>query len=188
MRAGIIPGAIVWLLGMANASMAEQPRLFPSRDVAVVYHAPGPHGVEVEQSVRWLAAAETMRIDPPNRNLHVIIDYVGRRMSVVDDASRSVVEMAAPDSANAVGGGMASASYTRLGPGTVAGHPCTEWKASDREGRAALVCITEDGVLLRAGTPRTVRVSAISVQYGPQDAAAFRVPLDYVRLTPGASP
>ena len=74
------------------------------------------------------------------------------------------------------------------GQGAVAGHPCTEWQALDRQGRAALVCITEDGVLLRAGTPAEVRVSAISVQYAPQDAAAFRVPADYARVAPGASP
>jgi hypothetical protein len=188
MRVSIVGGAMLSLLSSATASVAEQPRLLPSRDVAVVYRAPGPHGVEVEQRVRWLAAAQIMRIDPPNHDLHVIVDYVGRRMSVVDDASRSVVEMAAPDTPNGIAGATPVASYTRIGQGAVAGHPCTEWQVSDPQGRAALLCITEDGVLLRAGTPETVRVSAISVQYTPQDAAAFQIPANYARLAPGASP
>jgi hypothetical protein len=178
--------ATLLLLGSASAPKAEQPRLRPSRDVAVVYRAPGPHGIEIEQRVRWLAAAQTMRIDPPNGGLHVIVDYSAQRMSVVDDANRSVVQMGARDGANALAG-TATASYTRLGQGTVAGHLCTEWQALDRQGLSALVCITEDGVLLRAGTANMVRVSAISVQYAPQDAAAFQVPADYARLTPGAS-
>jgi hypothetical protein len=187
MRAGILSGAAWLLLAPVTAAMAEQPRLRPSRDVAVVYRAPGPHGTAVEQRVRWLAAAETMRIDPPDHDLHVIIDYAARRMSVVNDATRSVVEMAAPDGATAIAGADAVGSFSRVGQGAVAGRPCTEWRTLDRQGRAALVCITEDGVLLRAGTPETVRVSAISVDYAPQDAAAFRVPADYARVAPGAS-
>ena len=63
----------------------------------------------------------------------------------------------------------------------MAGQACTEWQTQDREARPALVCITEDGVLLRAGTADQVRVSAVAVRYAPQDPAAFRVPADYVR-------
>lgn len=189
MRAGIVVGcATLLLLASAPASVAEQPRLLPSRDVAVVYRAPGPHGIEVEQRVRWLAAAKIMRIDPPNQGLHLIVDYPGRRMSVVDDANRLVVEMAAPDVSDETAGAAPAASYSRIGQETVAGYPCTDWQVLDRQGRAALVCITEDGVLLRAGTPETVRVSAISVQYAPQDSAAFRIPANYARRAPEASP
>jgi hypothetical protein len=188
MHTGILCGAALSLLATATASVAEQqPRLLPSRDVAVVYRAPGPHGTQIEQRVRWLAAAQTMRIDPPNHNLHVIVDYLAGRMSVVDDTARSVMQMAAPDSAGAIAGATAAESYTRLGQGAVAGSTCTEWRAVDRQGHAALVCITEDGVLLRAGTPDTVRVSATSVQYAPQDAAAFRIPADYARVAPETS-
>jgi hypothetical protein len=184
MRAGILSGAALLLLAPATAAMAEQPRLRPSRDVAVVYRAPGPHGTAVEQRVRWLAAAETMRIDPPDHDLHVIIDYAARRMSVVNDATRSVVELAAPDGAATVTGAAAE-NFSRLGQGAVAGRPCTEWRTRDRQGRVAVVCISEDGVLLRAGTKDTVRVSAISVEYAPQDPVAFRVPAEYARVAPG---
>jgi hypothetical protein len=187
MRAGIVCSSVLSPLAPGMASGDQQPQLRPNRDVAVVYRAPGPQGMQIEQRVRWMAAAQTMRIDPPNPGLHVIVDYQAHRMSVIDDATRSVMEMAVPDSETGIPGAGGVGSYTRLGPSAVSGRPCTEWQALDRQGRAALICVTEDGVLLRAGTPETVRVSAISVQYAPQDAAAFRVPADYTRIAPGAA-
>lgn len=174
-------------LSLAPAAHAEQPLLRPNRDVDVTYQAAAQNGANVEQRVRWLAASQTMRIDPPSPGLHVIIDYVARRMSVVRDATKSVVEMAAPDSMADVIGGKLTTSYQRRGQATVAGRSCTEWQTQDREARAALVCITDDGVLLRAGTPQQVRVNAVSVQYTPQDPAAFRVPADYARRPAGAA-
>jgi hypothetical protein len=167
---------------------ADQPLLRPSRDIDVTYRSAAPQdGRPVEQRVRWLAASQTMRIDPPAPGLHVIIDYVARRMSVVRDATRSVIEMAAPDGMADAIGGNAGRGYVRRGQATVAGRACTEWQTRDSEAHTVLVCITEDGVLLRAGTVEHVRVSAVSVQYAPQDPATFRVPIDYVHRGPGAA-
>jgi hypothetical protein len=176
---------LAWSLASlwAAAGAADAPLLRPSRDVDVVYRAAARDGQEVEQRVRWLAAAQVMRIDP-SPGLHVIIDYLARRMSVVRDATRSVVEMAAPDNAADVVGGKATAGFVRAGEATVAGRTCTEWRTLDSEARPVLACITADGVLLRAGTADRVRVSAISVQYAPQDPAAFRIPADYARHSP----
>ena len=183
-RVAVLALCVAW--AWASQALADQPLLRPSRDVDVTYRAAGPKGgKEIEQRVRWLAASQTMRIDPPSPDLHVIIDYVARRMSVVRDATRSVVEMAAPDSMTDIVGGEAATSFVRRGQAAVAGRPCVEWQTQDRQARSALVCITEDGVLLRVGTAEQARVSAISVQYGPQDPAAFRVPADYVRHSPG---
>ncbi len=168
----------------AAQGFADQPLLRPNRDVDVTYRAASPQdGREFEQRIRWLAASQTMRIDPPAPGLHVIIDNVARRMSVVRDATKSVVEMAAPGSmADLIDG--EAASFVRRGEATVAGRACTEWQTKDREAHPVVVCITDDGVLLRAGTPDQVRVSAVSVRYGPQDPAVFRVPADYVRQSP----
>ena len=91
---------------MGTPGLADQPLLRPSRDVDVTYRAAAPQaGREIGQRVRWLAASQTVRIDPPSAGLHVIIDYVARRMSVVRDATRSVVEMAAPDNLDGMIGG-----------------------------------------------------------------------------------
>jgi hypothetical protein len=187
MRVGCIPGAVLLLICLGTDAVAEQPLLRPSRDVSIVYRATGSQGTVVEQRVRWLASSQTQRIDPPDHNLHVIIDHIARRMSVVNDADRSVMETAILDGAQETPAVQPRGSYVRLGQGSVAGRSCTEWQALDRLGHEARVCVTNDGVLLRAGTPDTVRVTAVSVDYAPQEAAAFRIPADYVRLAPGAS-
>jgi hypothetical protein len=175
-------------LSWAPPGLADQPLLRPSRDVDVTYRAATPQaGREIGQRVRWLAASQTARIDPPFSGLHVIIDYVARRMSVVRDATRSVVEMAAPDNLDGVIGGQAANGFVRGGTATVAGQTCTEWRTLDLEALPSVVCITGDGVLLRAGTADQVRVSAVSVLYAPQDPAAFRVPADYARHAPSAA-
>ena len=173
-------------LSSASPALADQPLLRPSRDVDLTYRSPAPRGGEVEQRVRWLAAAQTMRIDPSGSGLHVIIDYVARRMSVVRDAARSVVDMTAPDSMAAMTGGGTASSFVRRGEATVAGQACTEWQTQDRDANPVLVCITDDGVLLRADSSEQVRVSAMSVHYAPQDPQEFRIPPDYVRRAPGA--
>ena len=180
-RGAVLAMCLVW----ASPGFADQPLLRPSRDVDVTYRATARQGgKEIEQRVRWLSASQTMRIDPPSPGLHVIIDYPARRMSVVQDAARSVVEMAAPDSMADMIGGATATAFVRRGEATVAGLGCIEWRTQDREAHPVLVCITEDGVLLRAGTVEQVRVIAVSVQYAPQDPAVFRIPTDYQRQSP----
>jgi hypothetical protein len=187
------PGPAALSLGLvwaawAVAASADRPLLLPSRDVEITYRANAPRGGQpVEQRVRWLAAAQTMRIDLPSPGLHVIIDYIARRMSVISDETRSVIEMAAPDSMAAMTGAKLTTSYTRRGEAAVAGHTCTEWQTLDRDTRPVVVCVTEDGVLLRAGTADRVWVSAASVRYAPQDPDAFRVPNDYAHHAPGTT-
>lgn len=171
----------------APPALADQPLLLPSHDVDVTYRAGSARdGSGVEQRVRWLAASRTMRIDPPTPGLHVIIDYVARRMSVVRDATRSVVEMVAPDSMAGMIAGKPGA-FARRGETTVAGRACTEWQTQDRDAHPVVVCITDDGVLLRASSAAQVRVSAVSVHYAPQDPQEFRIPPDYVRRVPGTA-
>ena len=184
MRAAILAMSVA----CAPPALADQPLLRPSRDVDVTYRAATPNGgAPIEQRMRWIEATQTMRIDPPDPRLHVIIDYVARRMSVVQDATRSVIEMAAPPSMVEAMGSHAATTYVRRGEMTVAGQTCTEWQTKDRSANPVVVCITADGVLLRAGTADQVRVSAVSVQYAPQDPATFRVPTDYARQTPQAA-
>jgi hypothetical protein len=179
--------ALALVLVWVSPAFADQPLLRPSRDVDVTYSAAVPQGdKEIVQRVRWLAASQLMRIDPNSSGLHVIIDYGARRMSVVRDATRSVIEMAAPDNMADPVGALAATAFVRRGEATVAGRPCLEWQTLDRGAHPAVVCITDDGVLLRAGTEEQVRVSAVSVQYAPQDPAAFQIPADYVRHTPRA--
>lgn len=173
---------------LASPGLADRPLLLPNRDVEVTYREAAVRGNQpVEQRMRWHAAAQTMRIDPPGGGVHVIIDYAARRMSVVRDASKTVVDMAAPDGMAAALGGKAATDFVRQGEATVAGRPCTQWQTRDRDARAVLVCVTDDGVLLRVGTLEQPRMSAVSIRYAPQDPAAFRVPAGYTHRSAGAT-
>lgn len=174
------------LLLTAQAATADEPKLRPTRDVEVIYRSDaGPQ--PLEQRVRWDAAVQTMRIDPPTTGLYVIIDYVTRRMSVVHEAEKSVIEMAAPAGMANVPGGEAPGSFVRRGEGTVGGLGCTVWQTVDRSGQPAEVCITDDGVLLHAGSAGRTLVTAVKVQYALQDPSLFRVPADYARRELGAA-
>jgi len=177
---------------VSAAAQTEQPRLRPTADVDVTYRVTGPgatpDGGWLEQRVRWLASAQALRIDPPTKGFHVIIDYLAGRMSVVREVDRSVMEMAAPAGMAGLPGAAASAVYTRRGEDRVAGVSCTDWETADRQGQRTLACITADGVLLRARVGDRTLVSAIAVRYAPQDPAAFQIPPDYTRRKAGAGP
>ena len=129
-----------------------------------------------------------MRVDTPAPGVYMIVDYAARRMSMVSERDRGVVEMASGAGPLSVApGGAASGAFpegghTRRGTDRVAGLPCTEWQTTDSEGAPTLACITEDGVLLRARRGNEVMVQAARVRYGPQDPAAFRVPDGYRRV------
>ncbi|HEX3399566.1 MAG TPA: hypothetical protein VHT74_04480 [Acetobacteraceae bacterium] len=185
MRPAATSVLVACLAVAAVPGLADQPRLRPNRDVDVTYRATGagplPDGRRLDQRVRWLAASQTMRIDPPTAGLYVIVDYAAKRMSVVREATRSVVDMAAPEGVAGMAGNPGEGTYVRRGEDTVAGQACTEWETLDHDRRKASVCITADGVLLRASTAGQAQVSAISVQYAPQDPAVFQIPPDYLR-------
>ncbi len=85
--------------------------------------------------MRQSAVVPPQPIDPPASGLHVIIDYVARRMSVVRDATRSVLEMTVPDDMADMIGGSAATSFVRRGEATVAGRVCAEWQTLDRAPR-----------------------------------------------------
>jgi hypothetical protein len=72
--------------------------------------------------------------------------------------------------------------YSRRGRARVAGHDCTIWDA--RAGAdTATVCLTADGVLLRAqgktGDLAGSELQATQVDYAIQPAALFLLPADY---------
>jgi hypothetical protein len=62
-----------------------------------------------------------------------------------------------------------NARFERVGTETIAGYPCTDWKAISPQGSAA-ACITDDGVILRGhATNHHGEIGAVmasTVQYG----------------------
>lgn len=123
-----------------------------------------------------------MRVDTPTPGVYMIVDYATRRMSMVSDADRGVLELeakAGPLPGQAPAG--SDTGFVRGGAAQVAGLACTEWRTVDSRGAATVACITADGVLLRAQQGGRVLAEAARVTYGPLDPGAFRVPEGYAR-------
>jgi hypothetical protein len=163
---------------MCGAAYAEdKPALLPTRDVAVTYRTT-LDGQVYEQHFRWCAANRTARVLPPGGGVEMLMDYRTHHLSVMHPSDRTVLEI--DDGVPAPPG--AGRPYTRAGAATVAGLSCTEWTATDPAGHPAQLCVTQDGVLLRVRADDIVMFEAQSVDFAPQDPAAFRVPADYTRV------
>ena len=129
------------------------------------------------QRLRWHVSDRRLRIDPPGEGVFMIVDYAARRMQMVEIGPREVVDMPPPPGLGATAA--PDARFERLGESTVAVTSCTEWRTTDMQGSATTVCLTPDGVLLRASSGGRVMIEATRVSYAPQDTALFLVPDGY---------
>jgi hypothetical protein len=177
--------AIFMVAARALGAMAqEHPPTLPKSDVDVTYVMPTPAGAAYER-LRYNAALRLLRLDPPGGGLRVVIDFAAARMFTVRDADRSVIEMAAPESWMP---GLGGARYTRRNAERVSGVPCTNWETTDSDGHAVLICLTEDGVMLRVARRGAAgdRVLSLATELhrAPQAAPLFGVPQNYRRLAP----
>ena len=168
------------------AVAAERPPITPQRDVDVTYATGVPQdgAPPLTQRMRWSVASFRLRVDPPTVGLYMIVDYRAKRMAVVKPADRAVLDVS---TAGPGLPGAAAGDYNRRGTGQVAGLPCTEWQTNDAAGQETLLCLTADGVMLRASQAGRVLLEATSVTYGPQDPAAF-LPPDGYRHVAGPTP
>lgn len=72
--------------------------------------------------------------------------------------------------------GELSENATRTGACSVAGENGAEWTRTTAEDGTDTVCVTEDGIILRATDDGRVAWEVTGVQRGPQDAAQFTLP------------
>jgi hypothetical protein len=176
---GGLAGAAALVLCAAGAAAGnDRPVLRPLHDVDVTYQLDAGGGSLLHERLRWAVASQRLRVDPPTVGLYVIIDFVARRMSTVKLTERTVIEMAAPDNVTGMPNNAAAAAV-RQGADTVAGLACVDWDMTDAAGEAARLCLTGDGVLLRARAGGRTLLSAETVHYGPLDAGLFQVPAGY---------
>lgn len=177
----------LWL-SATPAAADQRPLTIPTRDVDVVYETAradrAGHEQVLSQRMRWDAALGRLRVDPPAAGLYMVLDYRSHRVLAVREASRSVLEMNAAG-ATATPGVAKGGSLTVVGHATIVGLPCREWSTRDSSGLPAIVCLTADGVLLRATSGDHILLQATSVRYGPMDAALFDAPPGYRRINPG---
>ncbi len=186
MRSGLALAAVcaTW----AGAGHADgPPPTVPTRDVDVIYQTArsdrAGHEQVLSQRMRWNAKLGRQRVDPPVSGVYMVLDTRAHRMMAVHDADRSVLELNAAR-ATATPGLPKGGALAAVGSARVAGLPCTEWSTRDSAGLPAIVCLTTDGVLLRATSGQHVLVEATSVTYGPMDPALFDAPPGYRHVTP----
>ncbi len=181
--------AVLLALLLATPALAQdKPAITPLRDVDVTYAIASPvtGGEPLSQRMRWSVASGRLRVDPPAQDMYMVVDYRARRMMVVRPSDRAVLDL------DAAGPGMPGApsdgQFARQAAENIAGLACTDWRTLDAAGVAAVICLTHDGVMLRASRDGQMLLQATSVSYAPQDAAAFDLPAGYRHIAPPPSP
>ncbi len=172
------------LLLATPAAAQDKPATIPTRDVDVTYRMVQPvaGGPPLMQRMRWSVAAGKLRVDPPSPSLYMIVDYKAHRMEVVRPADHAVLDL------DAAGPGLPASPagrFTRLGGDTVAGQGCTNWETTDSAGKTVSVCITAEGVMLRASQGANVLLEATTVSFASQDPAAFQPPDGFRHIKQG---
>ncbi|MDJ0387167.1 hypothetical protein QMO56_03485 [Roseomonas sp. E05] len=185
----LLPGILaLGTLWAAAAARAEPAHLRPVRDVAVTYRVQGGNQAPRMVPVAWLAAAERIRAEPPGLPGWLLVDLPRNEALLVIEAQGMAVRLPAGDVLPMLGGIPPGTRMAPAGSGTVAGHRCEIWQVS-RQDAAGTVCLTKDGVILRAEGARDNRrgrLEATRVAYGRQDPKQFQLPagLPVVNLPP----
>lgn len=171
-------GARAQAIAGSGPAAAARPPMRPDRDVDVTY-AMVPAGREdaLRQRMRWRVADRMLRVDPPMPGLYMLVDYRARRMLMVREADRKLIVL--DDGQARLPGEAPGGDYRRRGHDKVAGLPCTDWDVRDNGGQPVTLCVTDDGVMLRASNGPRVMAEAVEVHYGPQPASAFLPPPGY---------
>ena len=187
--------ALLPVLLLATPAVAQTPpRLFPDRDVTVVYALSGdaasaiPGGVPGNLQVAWNAGGQRLRVQPEDGTLFLLVDLGARSVKLVDGGMHAVMSLPVRSS-DLQPLTLEGAHLTRGGQETVAGLACTDYAVQSSRGHGT-VCETQDGVALRAAGELNGKqggFTAISVTYAAVPEAMFQVPRGYMKIEiPGA--
>lgn len=173
-------GFVVVMAGAARAE--DQPQPFPTRDVTVHYKDIGGRD---PQSFVMHFSAQTKKIRSDingDSGDYSIMDIPAKHHYMIMDADRTYIDISAKK-APVHGLVPDGVKLVRAGEDTVAGLKCTVWNETGATA-GGTVCITDDGVLLRShyndGNNETSEATA--VEYGPQAASLFEVPMGYAKM------
>ncbi len=164
-----------------SAALAQAPAYLPSHDVAVRYRVSGRAAQQVrELKVRFSAARQLLRVETEDRGMGYVLVDPGRRNArlIVPGLGQYVDLPLARDRRAALlfGDGL---QFTRRGRARVSGLECTNWDVRAERDTATL-CLTQDGVLLRArghsGDLADSSLEATRVDATPQAANLFNLP------------
>jgi hypothetical protein len=191
----VVPFAILVVISFAAlAAVAQQrPPFPPTRDVAVTYRVENGNQ-PTSARLTWSVELRALRADLPAGTpaslsgvplppgAWVVVDLRSARAFAADDRTGLVLDL--PELAARAQAGeraLAAARAFREGVDRVAGLPCTVWRLETAtkppRGRPVRVCLTADGVPLRAEEEgRRARAEATAIAYGPQAAIRFQPP------------
>lgn len=173
----------------ANGGVA----VLPTRDVTIRYRQTEGDGALDGLILSFRAHDRVMRVEQPRpggaipllaHGRYLIVDGKAERTFVVDPSASTYEEMD-PDGALAYGVWGGPAERAKAMPGKkaeVAGQTCETWRFEDPDSGPQDACLTRDGVVLRASETMDGKrqvFEAVTVEYGDQDAARFRVPEGY---------
>jgi hypothetical protein len=170
--------------GLARARLL----ILPAQDVVVEYHSrgmvPGPVGtLTTTVMVRFGVRAERLRIDGPYGGFYALVDVDDARLTMVMPGQRVYVDQPAdPDLMALLQAG--DSDFRRIGTEMIAGLACTDYVAAINN-HSGQVCLTDDGVLLRAriaDPDRQPELEAVSVTYALQPPALFEIPAGFHKL------
>lgn len=190
MRPSLLLAALLLAVSVVPGAIAqERPVAVPTRDVSVTYRASGQGNVPAalsEVRMSWLAARNLMRMDMPGGMGWLLVDLQAGTGIMVIEATRMIMNMPAGQLPPGGLGTSQTARYTREGPARIADLDCVNWRVEER-GEAARVCLTSQGVLLRAESLNDRpelrgTLEATAVSFAAQDAARFQRPAGYQSL------
>jgi hypothetical protein len=181
--------ALAAALAVAPALVWANPLMLPVHDVVVEYHTsglvPGPPGTLTSTvMVRFAGNGGRLRVDGPYGGFYALVDVDDARMIMVMPDKRIYVDQPADPNLMAL---LQSndPSFRKVGTEQVAGLMCTDYVA-DINGHYGRVCLTDDGVLLRAqieDADRHPKLDAVSVTYSPQPSDLFEIPEGFHRVS-----
>ncbi len=168
------------MASLPAGAAAAAPATIPSRDVDVTYRMTVP-GHVLTQRMRWDVADHLLRVDPPSAGFYMIMDYGKHEVSMVQEQAKRVLQ-AQGVGLSIPGTDPGSAPFVRAGEETIAGLSCTDWQTKDAAGQPTEVCLTTDGVLLRATIGGHTAMVAQTVDYAAQPGSVFALPAAWPRV------
>lgn len=157
------------------------PIYLPTRDVAVTYRVAGRVAQQVrELHVRFSAARRLLRVETEDRGMgFLLVDPAARTAKMIVPSVRQSIDLPlARDRRVALlfGDGL---RFTKRGTSKIAGRDCVNWDVQSERDNAT-VCLTVDGVLLRAqgrgGDIADSSLTATRVDDAPQAPGLFQMP------------
>ncbi|CAI3924612.1 unnamed protein product [Commensalibacter communis] len=176
-------GSFVMISGAwAQDVSSEKPLFMPKRDVTVLY-AVKPENSSLLQSRKIIFSGDgnRLRVDGPDNMGIVIVDSAKKTATVI--ANKSRVYAVVPSKSDQYGLFLdPKMTFQKKGTERIAGVLCRDWKVKGPKG-SAVVCITDDGVLLKQeGTDADGvegKTVALSVDYSKLPESTFQIPVGY---------